>query len=137
MVIEESMRLYPPAYAIGRWCNDGDEIGGYTVPPNSTLTLSPYLTHRHPEFWEEPDKFDPERFTAERQAERPRYAYLPFGGGPRQCIGNNFAMTEAILLLATIAQRYRLELLPGQRVEMEPLITLRPRNGLPMRVARV
>ena len=137
MVIEESMRLYPPAYAIGRWCNDGDEIGGYTVPPNSTLTLSPYLTHRHPEFWEEPDKFDPERFTAERQAERPRYAYLPFGGGPRQCIGNNFAMTEAILLLATIAPRYRLELLPGQRVEMEPLITLRPRNGLPMRVARV
>ncbi|HEX6385234.1 MAG TPA: cytochrome P450 [Anaerolineae bacterium] len=137
MVIEESMRLYPPAYAISRWCNEADEVGGYIVPANSALTLSPYLTHRHPDFWEEPDKFDPQRFTPVRQAERPRYAYLPFGGGPRQCIGNNFAMTEATLLLATIAQRYRLELLPGQRVEMEPLITLRPRGGLPMMLSRV
>lgn len=137
MVIEESMRLYPPAYAIGRWCNEADEIGGYTVPPQSTLTLSPYLTHRHPDFWEEPERFDPDRFTPERQAERPRYAYLPFGGGPRQCIGNNFAMTEATLLLATIAQRYRLALLPGHRVEMEPLITLRPKNGLPMTLSSI
>lgn len=132
MVIEEAMRLYPPAYAMGRWCVGPDVIGGYDVPAKSIITLSPYLTHRHPDFWENPEQFDPERFTPERKAERPRYAYLPFGGGPRQCIGNNFAMTEAILLLVTIAQRYRLDLIPGQRVAMDPLVTLRPKGGLPM-----
>lgn len=137
MVIEEAMRLYPPAYAIGRFGHEADVIGGYDVPANTIITLSPYLTHRHPAFWEEPLKFDPERFTPERVAERPRYAYLPFGGGPRQCIGNNFAMTEAILLLATIAQRFRAELKPGHQVEMEPLITLRPKGGLPMMLRKI
>jgi cytochrome P450 len=136
MVIEETMRLYPPAYAIARFGHEPDVIGGYDVPANAILTLSPYMTHRHPAFWPEPLKFDPERFTPERVAERPRYAYLPFGGGPRQCIGNNFAMTEAILLLATIAQQFRLELQPGYRVEVEPLITLRPKGGLPMSAKR-
>jgi cytochrome P450 len=132
MVIEEAMRLYPPAYALGRFGHEPDVIGGYDIPAKTIVTLSPYLTHRHPDFWEEPLRFDPERFTPERVAERPRYAYLPFGGGPRQCIGNSFAMTEAILLLATIAQRFRAELQPGYRVEIEPLITLRPKGGLPM-----
>jgi cytochrome P450 len=131
-VVEESMRLYPPAYAIARFGHEPDVIGGYGVPANSVLTLSPYITHHHPDFWEQPDKFDPERFTPERVAERPRYAYLPFGGGPRQCIGNSFAMTEAILLLTTIAQQYRPELKPGHQVELDPLITLRPKGGLPM-----
>lgn len=132
MVIEESMRLYPPAYAIARFGHAPDTLGGYDIPANTVLTLSPYLTHRHPEFWPQPHAFIPERFTPEQKAERPRYAYLPFGGGPRQCIGNNFAMTEAILLLATIAQKFRLTLQPGHQVEMEPLITLRPKGGLPM-----
>ena len=94
--------------------------------------MSSYVTHRHPEFWDEPERFDPQRFTPERKAERPRYAYLPFGGGPRICIGNSFAMTEAILLLAAIVQRYRLTLLPGTQVELEPLITLRPKGQLLM-----
>jgi cytochrome P450 len=132
MVIEEAMRLYPPAYAMGRWGNEADEVGGYYVPPQSVITLSPYLTHRHPQFWDNPEHFDPERFTPERKAERPRYAYMPFGGGPRQCIGNNFAMSEAILILATIARQYRLDLVPGHPVAIEPLITLRPKYGLPM-----
>ncbi|MCL4263311.1 MAG: cytochrome P450 [Anaerolineae bacterium] len=131
-VIEETMRLYPPAFALGRFGHEADVVGGYDVPANAVITLSPYLTHRHPDFWEEPLKFDPERFAPERVAERPRYAYLPFGGGPRQCIGSSFAMTEAVLLLATIARRFRAELKPGHQVEMEPLITLRPKGGLPM-----
>lgn len=130
MVLEESMRLYPPAYAIARWGNEADEVGGYYVPKNSVITTSPYVTHRHPEFWDDPERFDPQRFTPERKAERPRYAYLPFGGGPRICIGNSFAMTEATLLLTTIVQRYRLSLLPGTTVELEPLITLRPKGHL-------
>ncbi|MFZ1397807.1 MAG: cytochrome P450 [Candidatus Promineifilaceae bacterium] len=132
MVSEESMRLYPPAYAIARWGNDEDEVGGYYLPKNAVITLSPYVTHRHPEFWDAPERFDPQRFTAARKAERPRFAYLPFGGGPRQCIGNSFAMTEAILLLASIVQRYRLTLLPGTQVALEPLITLRPKGKLMM-----
>ncbi|MCB8981416.1 MAG: cytochrome P450 [Ardenticatenaceae bacterium] len=132
MVLEESMRLYPPAYAIARWGNEEDEVGGYYVPKNSVITTSPYVTHRHPEFWDDPERFDPQRFTPERKAERPRYAYLPFGGGPRQCIGNSFAMTEATLLLTSIVQRYRLTLLPGTTVEIEPLITLRPKGHLMM-----
>lgn len=135
MVVEESLRLYPPAYAIARWANDGDTIGGYDVPPDSSITLSPYFTHRHPAFWEAPERFDPERFTAERKAERSRWAYIPFGGGPRQCIGNRFAMTEAVLLLAQISNHYRLDLVPGHPVAMEPLITLRPRYGLRMTLA--
>lgn len=132
MVLEESMRLYPPAYAIARWGNEPDEVGGYATPANAVITMSPYITHRHPEFWDDPERFDPQRFSPERKAERPRYAYLPFGGGPRLCIGNNFAMTEAILLLASIVQRYRLTLLPGIPVELEPLITLRPKGKLMM-----
>lgn len=132
MIIEESMRLYPPAYVMTRYGHKPDNIGGYDTPADAVITLSPYFTHRHPDFWDEPEKFDPERFTPERKAERPRYAYIPFGGGPRQCIGNNFAMAEAILILATISQKYRLNLPPGHHVEMEPLITLRPKGVLPV-----
>ena len=134
MVLEESMRIYPPAYAMSRYCVEADRVGGYDVPAGSAVTLSPYVTHRHPDFWEDPERFDPERFRPERQAERPRFAYMPFGGGPRQCIGNRFAMTEATLILAMLTQRYRLDLVPGHPVETEPLITLRPRHGLRMRI---
>lgn len=132
MIIDETLRLYPPAYAIGRLGVDADEVGGYDVPRQAIITLSPYLTHRHPQFWPDPERFDPERFTPERSADRPRYAYLPFGGGPRQCIGNSFALTEAVLILATLAQQVRLRLVAGHPVDTEPLITLRPRHGMKM-----
>lgn len=134
-VIDEAMRIYPPAYVISRWGQEPDTIGGYDVPANAVLTLSPYLTHRLEEFWPEPLKFDPERFAPGMEQSRPRYAYIPFGGGPRQCIGNSFALTEAALTLATVCQQVRLELPTGQEVGMEPLITLRPR-GLNMRLSR-
>ncbi|GIV95852.1 MAG: cytochrome P450 [Herpetosiphonaceae bacterium] len=132
MVIDEALRLYPPAWMMSRQATEDDEIGGYRIPAKTIVFFSPYVVHRHPSFWENPEGFDPERFTPERSAGRPRFAYLPFGGGPRLCIGNNFALMEAQLILATLAQRYQLELVPGHRVEPEPLITLRPRYGLRM-----
>ena len=131
-VIEEAMRLYPPAWIITRVAKEEDEIGGYRVAPRTVVTLSPYLTHRSKEVWPEPERFDPDRFTAERSAERPRFAYFPFAGGPRQCIGSEFALTEATLVLATIIRRYRLELASRREVVPQPLTTLRPRGGLPM-----
>ena len=134
MVLQESMRLYPPAYATSRTAQEEDTIAGYDVDAGAPITISPYLTHRHPDFWEDPEKFDPQRFSPEASAARPRYAYIPFGGGPRKCIGSNFAMTEATLVLAMLTQRYRMHLLPGHPVKMEPLITLRPRHGMKMRV---
>lgn len=137
MVIEESLRLYPVAYAIARWCNQADKVGGYDVPANSPITMTTYVLHRNPDFWPDPEKFEPERFTPERKAERPRYAYVPFGGGPRQCIGNQFALTEAALILATICQNYRLDLVPGHPVVIDPLITLRPKYGLPMNASAI
>lgn len=132
MVLEETLRLYPPAWIFGRKAIVSDEIGGYFIPANSMIVLSPYLTHRHPAFWQDPETFDPERFTPERSASRAHYAYFPFGGGPRMCIGSNFALMEAQLVLATIAQHYQLHLVPGHSVEPEALLSLRPRHGLPM-----
>jgi cytochrome P450 len=132
MVIQEAMRLYPPAFGFTRFAIGPDEVGGYTIPANSVIFLSDYCTHRHPAFWEKPEVFDPERFTPERSASRPRFAYFPFGGGPRQCIGNAFAMMEAQLVLATVAQRITLRLVPGHSVEPQVQLTMRPRYGLPM-----
>jgi cytochrome P450 len=132
MVLEEALRLYPPAVGFNRKALAEDEVGGYVVPANTLIWLSPYTTHRHPDFWENPEVFDPERFSPERSAGRPHFAHFPFGGGPRLCIGSNFAMMEAQLILATIAQRYQLRLLPGHQVEPQVLLTMRPRNGLPM-----
>ena len=132
MVIEEVLRLYPPAWIFGRKAIANDEIGGYFIPANSIIVLSPYITHRHPAFWEHAEVFDPERFAPEQTAGRPHYAYFPFGGGPRICIGNNFALMEIQLVLATIAQHYRLRQVPGHPVEPEALLSLRPHYGLPM-----
>jgi len=132
MVTEEVLRLYPPAWIFGRKAIADDEIGGYFVPANSMIVLSPYMTHRHPAFWDNPEVFEPERFAPEREASRPHYAYFPFGGGPRMCIGSNFALMEMQLILATVAQRYKLRLVPGHPVEPEALLSLRPRHGLPM-----
>ena len=131
-VLEESMRLYPPAWAIGRKPLKPITIGGYDVPKGSNIIMSTYVVHRHPDFWDEPERFDPDRFLPERAQGRHRYAYIPFGGGPRLCIGSNFAMMEAQLILATITQRYRLEHVPNRPVLAESLITLRPKHGLPM-----
>src|SRR3984957_431604 len=136
MVIEESMRLYPPAHTISRSPIAADEVLGQRIPPRAEVLIVPWLLHRKPSLWENPDRFDPERFAPERAAERPRFAYIPFGGGPRICIGAAFAMAEATLILATIAQRYRLRLKPGFPVEPQGLITLRPRYGLRMLLER-
>ncbi|CAN5589906.1 cytochrome P450 [soil metagenome] len=132
MVFKESMRLMPPVWGLSRLVAEEDEIGGYTVPKGSRVIISQYVTHRHPDFWEEPERFDPERFTPERSAGRPKYAYFPFSGGPRQCVGKEFATMEAVLALATVAQRYRLSLVPNHPVEPEPSFTLKPRYGMRM-----
>lgn len=131
-VLQESMRLYPPAWAMDRKVLEDDEIQGYHVPKNSVVFFSTYTTHRHPEFWDEPEVFRPDRFSSEASNERPRYAYFPFGGGPRQCIGNHFAMMESTLAVAMIARDYRIHLKPGHPIGLLPLITLRPRFGLHM-----
>src|SRR5260221_4968671 len=136
MVVQEVLRLYPPAWGLGRRALFSDQIGGYALPKGAYVLLFPYVTHRHPAFWKQPDEFDPERFSTGREAERPRFAYFPFGGGPRLCIGNQFALYEAQLILATILSRYQLRLLPGRVVVPEPLVTLRPRGGLLMTVHR-
>jgi len=135
MVLDEAMRLYPPAWATSRNATEDDEIGGYPVRRGSVVLLSPWVTHRHPEFWDDPQRFDPERFTPERSSGRSRFAYFPFGGGPHLCIGQTFALTEGVLVLAAVAQRCALELKPGHQVVPEPGVTVRPRGGLPMRVA--
>jgi cytochrome P450 len=134
MVVMESMRLYPAGWLDTRslQADEEDEIDGYTITRKSLLFYSPYVTHRLPELWENPDAFDPERFAPERVTKLPQFTYIPFGAGPRQCIGKNLAEMEAHLILATVAQHYRLQLVPGTRVELEPATTLRPRNGLPM-----
>jgi cytochrome P450 len=136
MVIEEAMRLYPPAHTIGRQPVADDEILGRRIPAGAEVLIMPWLLHRKPSLWENPERFDPERFAPEGAAARPRFAYIPFGAGPRICIGAAFAMTEAILILATIAQRYRLRLKSGHPVEPQGLITLRPRYGLQMHLER-
>jgi cytochrome P450 len=130
MVIEESMRLYPPVWGTMRQAYDDDVVGGQLVRKDETVTVSPWLTHRHPDLWERPEEFDPERFTADRSAARPDYAYFPFGGGPRRCIGNQFAMMEAQLILAMTVQAFRLQAVPGHSVEPDPILTLRPRHGV-------
>jgi len=131
-IIEEALRLYPPAWANSRTALEDDEIGGYHIPAKSMVALCPYVTQRDPAFWDNPEGFDPDRFLPERSVGRPRYAYVPFSGGPRQCIGNEFALMEAQLVLATIAQHYRLHLVPGYPVEPHPIFTLRPRYGVTM-----
>jgi cytochrome P450 len=133
MVIDETLRLYPPAWITNRRAIEDDVVCGYRIPADAMLSISPYVTHRDPVLWENPEGFDPERFTPERLSGRPHYAYFPFGGGPRQCIGKGFALMEATLVLALLAQRSALHLVPGRRVETEALATLRPRYGMWMR----
>ncbi|GAC1642798.1 MAG: cytochrome P450 [Ktedonobacteraceae bacterium] len=138
-VFKETMRLYPPAYAISRAPLHDVNIDGYTVRKGKDIVLvSPYTIHRRPDYFPNPEMFDSERFTPENEKRLPRYAYMPFGAGPRICIGNHFAMMEGHLLLATLAQRVTFELVPDQRIEPDPLksVTIRPKNGVNMVVHR-
>jgi cytochrome P450 len=132
MIFEEALRLYPPAWILGRKALADDEIGGYTIPANAVIAISPYAVHRHPGFWEDPEAFIPERFTIEQSAKRHRFAYIPFGAGPRQCIGNNLAMLEAQLIIAMVARAFTLHLVPGQDIKPEPIFILRPNQKILM-----
>jgi len=128
MILHESLRLYPPVWVIPRDAINDDEIGGYRVPAGSTILLSPYLTHRHPDFWENSEAFDPDRFLPERSHGRPRHAYFPFGGGPRLCMGVDMAMMEMLLIVAMVVRRYRVHLVSCHREEPDCVLDMIPRN---------
>jgi cytochrome P450 len=132
-VIEESLRLYPPAWVFERIALEDDEVLGYRIPKGSIVAVAPWVIHRNPELWPNPEGFDPERFL-KPDPNRHKLAYIPFGAGPRTCIGNVFALTEMQVLLPLIVQRASLELLPGTEIDLDPSITLRPKKGLPMAV---
>ena len=133
MVLAESMRLYPPAWAVSRLAMDDVDLGGWHVPKDSVAVASQYLMHRDPRFWQEPDRFDPLRFAPDARLARPKFAYFPFGAGPRICIGEGFAWMEGVLLLATLAQRWSMELI-SRDVKPQASITLRPRGGIKVRL---
>lgn len=134
MVIEEAIRLYPPVWILPRRALADDEIGGYHVPAGADVLICPYTLHRHPRFWDDPERFDPERFDPERSSGRPRYAYIPFGAGPRFCVGSNLGMMEATIVLATLMRELDLMTVSGRQVVPEPMLSLRVRGGLPMTV---
>jgi cytochrome P450 len=135
-VIKEAMRLYPPAWSIGREAIEECEIGGYNLPPGTQVYMIQWTMHRNPRYFEDPEEFRPERWTEDFEKRLPRFAYFPFGGGPRLCIGNSFAIMEAVLILATIAQRFKLTLAPAQTITPWPSVTLRPKTGIRMRLDR-
>ncbi len=132
MVFAEAMRMYPPAWTLGRRVLTDYQIGQYVVPAGAIVLMSPWVMHHDPRFFPDPFKFDPERWTAEAREARPKFSYFPFGGGPRVCIGEQFAWMEGALLIATIAQQWKMRLAPGQRVEPKAMITLRPKYGMRM-----
>jgi cytochrome P450 len=132
MVLAESMRLFPPAWAMGRSARSDFQLGEYSLPAKTTVLISQFVTHRDARYFPDPLRFDPERFTPEAKSRRAKFAYFPFGAGVRQCIGESFAQMEGVLLLATIAQTWKLRLMPGHPVEPQPLITLRPKYGMKM-----
>lgn len=134
MVLAESMRLYPPAWAMGRRARHNFQLGDFFLPAKATVLISQFVTHRDPRFFPDPLRFDPERFTPEAKARRTKFTYFPFGAGFRQCIGESFAWMEGVLLLATLGQKWKLAMVPGHPVEPEPLITLRPKFGMRMRI---
>jgi cytochrome P450 len=137
MVVEEVMRLYPPVWILPRSAQADDEVEGHRVPAGSDVIVSPYILHRHRRYWLDPERFVPERFDRTRSTDRPRYAYLPFGAGPRVCIGSNLAMMEAVFVLSTVVRRLELRKLPGRPVIAEPMLSLRIRGGLPMTIHRI
>lgn len=136
MAIKEAMRLYPPAYAVGRQTEAEQQIGGYRIPAGSHVVVSQFATHRHPKFWDDAESYEPERFSPEREAARHRFAYFPFGGGPRACIGAQFAMLEATIAIAVLLQRFRVRSEPGRVVLNTEGITLRPGQAVPIELTR-
>jgi cytochrome P450 len=138
LVLKESMRLYPPAWGVGRRALREFEAGGYRLPAGTNVLLMQWITHRDPRFYPDPERFDPERWIEkpDQTSHLPRFTYFPFGGGPRMCLGSSFAMVEATLLVAAIAQKFRFSLAPGQRVEILPSVTLRPKYGIKMILER-
>jgi cytochrome P450 len=137
-LLHESMRLYPPVWVIGRRALAPFRLGEYELPADTNVLISQLIMHKDARYFPEPERFDPDRWNANdpRAASLPRFAYFPFGGGPRVCIGAGFGMMEAALLLATIAQQFRIQIAPGQKVKMQPTVTLRPRNGIPVTLKR-
>ena len=133
-VIDEALRLYPPGWVLSRRTVNADSLGGYPVPPGTNVLLPLYLLHRHPNFWKNPETFDPDRFAPEHEAERPRFAYMPFAAGPRHCIGETFALYEMLVHLYKVARRYRLRYVPDKPLELEAQINLRTRHPLHMRL---
>jgi cytochrome P450 len=131
MVLSESLRLYPPAWLMTRRNLEAYDLGAYTLPARTFILISPYLTQRDPRFFEEPERFQPERWSS-ASSRGPKFAYFPFGGGPRQCIGEGFAWMEGVLVLATLGQRWHMQLVPGHPVGVKPLVTLRPQAGMRM-----
>ena len=132
MVFAESMRLYPPAWSVGRRSIVKHEVGGYEIPAGAIFVASQWVMHRNPKYWPDPGRFDPERFRPEAKEGRHKFVYFPFGGGPRVCIGERFAWLEGVLILATMARKWRFRLVPGHRAEPHALITLRTRYGMRM-----
>jgi cytochrome P450 len=132
MVLHEALRLYPPVWSLARRAVEADELAGYPIPAGSVIHMSFYALHRHPRLWDEPDAFRPERFAEAETEKRHKFAYLPFSAGPRKCIGDQFALTEGQLILATVAQRFDLALAPHQRIDTAALITLNPKHGMRM-----
>lgn len=132
MVLKEAMRLYPPAWTVNRTVIRDYPVGGYVIPAGSVILMSQYVMHRDARYYDRPDSFDPQRWTPAAQAARPQFSYFPFGGGPRRCVGEGFAMLEAVLILAALATSWRMVLAPGHPVEVQPLVTLRPRHGMMM-----
>jgi cytochrome P450 len=134
MVFAESMRLFPPAWTIGRRALNDYQIGDYHIPARSILLMSQYVMHHNPKYFPDPERFDPERWRPEAKEARPQFSYFPFGGGPRLCIGESFAWMEGVLVMATLAQKWKLRIVPGHPVDLQPLVTLRPKHGMKMTV---
>ncbi len=130
MVIEEVMRLYPPAWTVSRTAIEDDVIDGYAVPAGTNIMVSPYVIHRNPRYWPDPERLDPLRFSPEQQETRPKFAYIPFGGGPRNCIGSNFAMMELQIVITMLLQAFQTKLAPQPPIEREAIISIRPKNGI-------
>lgn len=135
-VIEESLRLYPPAWMVGRKALEDDEIGGFHIPKGYNLLMPTIIVHRDPHYWDEPEKFKPERFEKDKSKDRDRFAYFPFGGGQRLCVGNNFAMMEMLLSVSMMIQKFHFRLADGFEPGLDPLITLRPKGGMMMEIEK-
>jgi cytochrome P450 len=135
-VIDEALRLYPPGWILSRRTIGPDTLAGYEIPAGTSVMLSPYILHRHPQFWKEPDAFRPERFAPDHEAERPRFAYMPFAAGPRHCIGESLALYEMLMHLYKVARRYRLTYASDRPVELEAQINLRTKHPLFMKLER-